>query len=110
MFSECARCYNFCMSLFKKFAVISAVYGGFSYIAGMFVYLVLLGENNAETAAEQVAFISQNAVLMHITTLHIYIIFSASIIAITSYAYLKLKSSQPVLALLSLIAGVIWST
>lgn len=98
------------MSLFKKFAAISALYGGLSYIAGMFVYLVLLGENSAETATEQVAFISQNAVLMHITTLHIYVLFSAGIIAIATYAYLKLKSDQPVLALLSLIAGVIWST
>lgn len=103
-------CYTFCMSLFKKFAVISAVYGGFSYIAGMFVYLVILGNDSAETTAEQVAFMSQNTVLMHITTLHIYVLFSAGIVTIASYVYLKLQSSQSVLALLSLISGVIWST
>ncbi len=98
------------MSIFKKFAVVSAVYGGFSYIAGMFVYLVLLGDDGATTAAEQVAFVNQNAFLMHITTLHIYILFSVGIITIAVYGYLKLKSIQPVLALLSLISGVIWST
>lgn len=97
------------MSLFKKCAVISAVYGGLSYIAGMFVYLVLLDNSGAASAAEHVAFMGQHAVLLHITTLHIYVLFSAGIVAIATYTYLKLKSDQPVLSLLSLIAGVMWS-
>lgn len=98
------------MSLFKKLAVISAAYGGFSYIAGMFVYLVIIGDNSGTTVVEQVAIMGQNAFLIHITTLHIYVLFSAGIIAIAAYTYLKLKVDQPVLALLSLIAGVIWAT
>ena len=98
------------MTLFKKFAVISAVYGGLSYIGGIFVYLVLIGDNSGAAVAEQVAIMGQNAFLIHITTLHIYVLFSAGIIAIAAYTYRKLQSEQPALALLSLIAGVIWAT
>jgi|GEM_PF-1208448 hypothetical protein len=98
------------MTLFKKFAIISAVYAGLSYIAGMFVYLYFLDYGNVSTTAEKMNVISSNPVLVHITTLHIYIIFSFAIITIATYLYLKLKNEQPALSLLSLIAGVIWAT
>lgn len=98
------------MTLFKKLAAISAVYGGLSYIGGIFVYLQLLKYDSVSTADEQLAIIGNNPVLVHITTLHIYIIFSFGIILLATYLYLKLKDQQPVLGLLSLISGVVWST
>jgi hypothetical protein len=98
------------MTLFKKLAVISAAYGGLSYIGGIFVYLQLLKYDSVGTASEQLTIIGNNPVLVHITTLHIYVIFSFGIILLATYLYLKLKDSQPVLGLLSLISGVIWST
>jgi hypothetical protein len=98
------------MTHFKKLATISAVYGGLSYIGGILVYLVLLKYDSATSAAEQLAIISNNSVLVHVTTLHIYVIFSFGIIFLATYLYLKLKHEQPVLSLLSLITGVIWAT
>lgn len=98
------------MTFFKKLAAISAVYGGLSYIGGIFVYLQLLKYDSATSASEQIAIISSNPVLVHITTLHIYVIFSFAIILLTSYLYLKLKNEKPVLSLISLITGVIWAT
>lgn len=98
------------MNLFKKLAVISAVYGGLSYIGGIFVYLQLLKYDSVNNASEQLAIIGNNPVLVHITTLHIYVIFSFGIILLATYLYLKLKDQQSVLGLLSLISGVIWST
>ena len=98
------------MTLFKKLATASAAYGGLSYIGGIFVYLQLLKYDGATTASEQLTIISNNSVLVHITTLHIYIIFSFGIILLATYLYLKLKEQQPVLGLLSLITGVIWAT
>jgi hypothetical protein len=98
------------MTLFKKFAAVSAVYGGLSYIGGIFVYLRLLKYDSATSATEQLTIISNNSVLVHITTLHIYIIFSFGIILLATYLYLKLKNQQPALGLLSLITGVIWAT
>jgi hypothetical protein len=98
------------MTLFKKLAVISAVYGGLSYIGGIFVYLQLLKYDSVSTASEQLAIIGNNPVLVHITTLYIYILFSFGIILLATYLYLKLKDSQPALGLLSIISGVIWST
>lgn len=98
------------MILFKRLATISAMYGGFSYIGGIFVYLQLLQYESATTASKQLTIISNNPVLVHITTLHIYILFSFGIILLATYLYLKLKAQQPILALLSLITGVIWAT
>jgi hypothetical protein len=98
------------MKLFKKLAAISAVYGGLSYIGGIFVYLQLLQYDSVSTASEQLAIIGNNPVLVHITTLHIYVLFSFGIILLATYLYLKLKDQQPALGLLSLITGVIWST
>lgn len=98
------------MMFFKKLAAISAVYCGLSYIAGMFVYLYILQYNNATTAAAQIDITSSKAVLMHITTLHTYVLFSFAIILIATYLYLKLKDQQQALGLLSLIIGIIWST
>lgn len=98
------------MTFFKKLAVISAVYGGLSYIGGIFVYLQLLQYDSATSASEQLAIIGNNPVLVHITTLHIYIIFSFGMIALATYLYLKLKDQQPILGLLSLITGVLWVT
>lgn len=91
-------------------AAISAVYGGLSYIGGIFVYLQLLQYDSATSASEQLTIISNNPVLVHITTLHIYILFSFGIILLATYVYFKLKEHQPILGLLSLIAGVIWAT
>lgn len=98
------------MMSFKKLAAISAVYGGFSYIGGIFVYLQLLQYDSATSASEQISIISSNPVLVHITTLHIYVIFSFGIILLATYMYLKLKGQQPILGLLSLITGVVWAT
>jgi hypothetical protein len=98
------------MTLFKKLATASAVYGGLSYIGGIFVYLQSLKYDTATSASEQLTIISNNSVLVHITTLHIYVIFSFGIILLATYLYLKLKNQQPVLSLLSLITGVIWAT
>jgi hypothetical protein len=98
------------MKLPKKLAIISAVYGGLSYIGGIFVYLQLLKYNSATSASEQINIISNNPVLVHITTLHIYVLFSFGIIILATYLYLKLKEKQPTLSLLSLITGVVWST
>lgn len=98
------------MKLFKKLATVSAVYGGLSYIGGIFVYLQLLQYDSATSPSEQIHIISSNPFLVHITTLHIYIIFSFGIILLATYLYLKLKEQQPVLGLLSLITGVIWAT
>ncbi|MEZ4195645.1 MAG: hypothetical protein R3B53_04650 [Candidatus Paceibacterota bacterium] len=98
------------MLFFKKIATISAAYGGFSYIAGIFVYLQLLQYDSATSASEQIDIIGNNPVLVHITTLHIYIIFSFGIILLATYLYLRLKEKQPILGLLSLITGVIWAT
>jgi hypothetical protein len=98
------------MTLFKKLAAVSAVYGGLSYIGGIFVYLQLLKYDNATSASEQLTIISNNSVLVHITTLHIYVIFSFGIILLATYLYLKLKNRQLVLSLLSLVTGVIWAT
>ncbi|MCA9365297.1 hypothetical protein KC723_00200 [Candidatus Kaiserbacteria bacterium] len=98
------------MTLFKKLATISAVYGGLSYIGGIFVYLQLLKYDSVSTPSEQLAIIGNNPVLVHITTLHIYILFSFGIILLATYLYLKLKDQQPALGLLSLISGVVWST
>lgn len=98
------------MTLFKKLAAVSAVYGGLSYIGGIFVYLQLLKYDSVSTPSEQLAIIGNNPVLVHITTLHIYILFSFGIILLATYLYLKLKDQQPALGLLSLISGVVWST
>ncbi len=98
------------MTHFKKIATISAVYGGFSYIAGMFVYLQLLQHDSTTSASDKLHIISSNPVLVHITTLHIYVIFSFGIILLATYLYMKLKNSQPILSLLSLITGLIWAT
>lgn len=98
------------MTLFKKLAAISAAYGGLSYIGGIVVYLLLLKYDSATSAAEQLDIISSNSVLVHITTLHIYVIFSFGIILLATYLYLRLKNQQPILSLLSLITGVIWAT
>lgn len=98
------------MTLFKKFAVVSAAYGGISYIGGIFVYLQLLQYDSATSAGEQMNIMSSNPVLVHITTLHIYVIFSFAIILLATYLYLKLKEQQPILGLLSLISGSIWAT
>jgi len=98
------------MTLFKKLAAISAVYGGLSYIGGIFVYLQLLKYDSVSTAGEQLSIIGNNPVLVHITTLHIYVIFSFGIILLATYLYLKLKDQQQVLGLFSLVSGVIWST
>lgn len=98
------------MTLFKKIATLSAVYGGLSYIGGIFVYLQLLKYDSAPTASEQLNIISSNALLVHMTTLHIYVIFSFGIILLAAYLYLKLNATQPILSLLSLITGVIWAT
>lgn len=87
------------MTLFKKLTAISAVYGGLSYIGGIFVYLQLLKYDSATTASEQLDIISSNSVLVHITTLHIYVIFSAGIILLAAYLYLRLKNQQPILSL-----------
>lgn len=98
------------MTSFKKLAVISAVYSGLSYIGGIFVYLQLLKYDSATSASEQLNIISSNPILVHITTLHIYVIFSFGIILLATYLYLKLKNEQPILGLLSLITGVLWAT
>ncbi|MDA8596921.1 DUF4386 family protein [Candidatus Pacebacteria bacterium] len=98
------------MTSFKKISTISALYGGLSYIGGIFVYLQLLKYDNATSASEQLAIIGNNPVLVHITTLLIYVIFSFAIILLASYLYLKLKNKQPVLSLLSVITGVVWAT
>lgn len=98
------------MTLFKKLAVVSAVYGGLSYIGGIFVYLLLLQYDSATSASEQISIISSNPVLVHITTLHIYVVFSFGIILLATYLYLKLKEQQPILGLLSFITGIIWAT
>lgn len=98
------------MTLLKKLAVISAVYGGLSYIGGIFVYLQLLKYDSATSPSEQLAIISSNPVLVHITTLHIYVMFSFGIIVLATYLYLKLKDQQPILGLLGLVTGVIWAT
>lgn len=98
------------MTFFKKLATISAAYSGLSYVGGIFVYLQLLRYDSATSASEQLAIISSNPVLVHITTLHIYVIFSFGIIVLTTYLYLKLKDQQPILVLLGLISGVIWAT
>ena len=98
------------MTLFKKLATVSAVYGGLSYIGGILIYLQLLKYDSVSTPSEQLAIIGNNPVLVHITTLHIYILFSFGIILLATYLYLKLKDQQPALGLLSLISGVVWST
>src|SRR6056297_2082215 len=98
------------MTFFKKLAIISSVYGGLSYIGGIVVYLLLLKYDSATSVSEQLNIISDNPVLVHITTLHIYVIFSFGIILLATYLYLKLKDQQPVLGLLSQIAGVVWAT
>lgn len=98
------------MTSFKKLATISAAYGGLSYIGGIFVYLQLLKYDSATSASEQLTIIGSNAVLVHITTLHIYVLFSFAIILLATYLYLKLKELQPILGLLSLITGVVWAT
>lgn len=98
------------MTLFKKIATISAVYSGLSYIGGIFVYLQLLKYDSATSASEQITIISDNPVLVHITTLHIYIIFSFGLILLATYLYTKLKNQEPILSLLSLITGAIWAT
>lgn len=98
------------MTFCKKLATISALYGGLSYIGGIFVYLYLLQYDSATSASEQLAIISSYPVLVHITTLHIYVIFSFGIIVLATYLYLKLKDKQPILGLLGLISGVIWAT
>lgn len=98
------------MKLFKKIAAISSVYGGLSYIGGIFVYLQLLQYDSANSASEQIEIISNNPVLVHITTLHIYIIFSFGIILLATYLYLKLKDQQSILGLLGLVTGVMWAT
>lgn len=98
------------MTLFKKLATISAVYGGLSYMGGIFVYLFLLQYDSVTSASEQLTIISNNPVLVHITTLHIYVIFSFGIILLATYQYLKLKDQQSVLGLLGLITGVVWAT
>lgn len=98
------------MKTLKKLATISAVYGGISYIGGIFVYLQLLKYDTATSASEQLVIISNHSVLVHITTLHIYVIFSFAIILLATYLYLKLKAQQPILGLLSLITGVLWAT
>lgn len=74
------------------------------------MYLQLLKYDSVSTPSEQLAIIGNNPVLVHITTLHIYILFSFGIILLATYLYLKLKDQQPALGLLSLISGVVWST
>jgi hypothetical protein len=98
------------MKLLKKLSIVSAVYGGLSYIGGMFVYLQLLNYSSANSASEQINIIGSNPILVHITTLHIYVIFSFGIILLATYLYLKLKDQKPVLGLLSLITGIVWAT
>lgn len=98
------------MTFFKKLAATSAVYGGLSYIGGIFVYLQLLQYDSATSANEQLTIISENSVLVHFTTLHIYVIFSFGIIVLATYLHLRLKDQQPILGLLGLISGVIWAT
>lgn len=98
------------MNIFKQLAIISTAYGGFSYLGGMFVYLQLLEYGNATTSNDKLTIISDNAFLTHITTLHIYILFSLAIILLATYCYQTTKNNLPTLSLLSLITGIVWAT
>jgi len=97
------------MKNLQKMGGMAALYMGLAYLVNIVLFLFVLDYPNIVSAAQKVALLVDNQILMYATNLSAYVFFGVVLIVLTFALHDRLKNNTPFLIRLAAVIGFIWA-
>jgi hypothetical protein len=97
------------MKTLQKFGSFAALYMAAAYLIGMVIFLAVLDYPGITDAAQKVAMVVENQMIVFSTNLFMYVFFGVFLVVLSLALYDRLKSRAPAMMQVATVIGIIWA-